>query len=643
MKIKNILFSSLFIIAFLQIGYSQKSKVAAADKKFENNYYVDAIATYERIAEKGYKDEKMFLKLGNAYYFNAELSKAEKWFSELFKLNKEQESEFYYRYSQSLKSVGNYDKANEMMEIFNKKSGDDKRAKLFLENKNYLEKIKANSGHYAIENAGINSENSDFGSALVNNKLIFASARKLKGSNKVFSQTNESFTDLFESEIGPDGKLSEPQQFGGKEINTSFHESAAAFTSDGKTVYFTRNNFLNGKKGKINNNTMVLKLYKATLENKTWGNITELPFNSNEYNVANPALSPDNKILYFASDMPETLGQSDLFKVNINEDGSFGKPENLGNKINTEGRETFPFISQDNNLFFASDGHPGLGGFDVFASKINFDGSFNEIINLGMPANSSQDDFGFSINNKGKGFLSSNRPGGKGGDDIYKVTELYCNQKIEGTITDMETKQLLSNVKTSLYNENFILLKETTSDSNGIYSFEVDCNKKYYIRTELLDYITKESSSFTANTNGSTSLPIAIEKAGCKLIVGGDLAKCFGIKVIYFQLNKTIITKEAAFELEKILDVMKQNPKLKLDIRSHTDSRQSATYNQLLSNNRAKATINWLIKNGIDTNRLTGKGYGESQLINKCADGIDCSEEEHQANRRSEFIVVGIE
>jgi len=643
MKIKNILLSSLFIIAIIQIGYSQKSKVAVADKKFENNYYVDAIATYERIAEKGYKDEKMFLKLGNAYYFNAELPKAEKWFSELFKLNKEQEAEFYYRYSQSLKAVGNYEKANEMIELFNKKSGNDKRAKLYLENKNYLEKIKANSGHYSIVDAGINSENSDFGSALVNNKLVFASARKVKGSNKVFSQTNEAFTDLYETEIGPDGNLNDPQLFGGKVINTNFHESAAAFSTDGKTLYFTRNNFLNGKKGKINNNTMVLKLYQATLENETWGNIKELPFNSNEYNVANPALSPDNKTLYFASDMPGSIGQSDLFKVRINEDGSFGKPENLGNKINTEARESFPFISADNSLYFASDGHPGLGGFDIFRVKINSDGSFNDITNLGLPANSSQDDFGFSINKNGKGFLSSNRSGGKGGDDIYRVTELHCKQKIEGTITDSETKQLLSSVKTSLYNEKFELLKETSTDNNGNYSFEVDCNKTYYVRTELIDYITKESATSIGNKEGTTNLSIELEKAGCKLVIGGDLAKCFGIKVIYFDLNKVKITKEAAFELEKILDVMTQNPNLKLDIRSHTDSRQSSNYNQRLSDNRAKATINWLIQNGVATARLSGKGYGESQLINKCSDGVECSEEEHQANRRSEFIVVGIQ
>ena len=208
MKIKNTIFSALLIVVLSQQGYSQKSAVAAADKKYENSYYVDAIATYERLAEKGYKDEKMFLKLGNANYFNADLPKAEKWYTELYAMNKEQEPEFFYRYSQALKSIGKYDKANQMMELFNKKSGNDKRAKLYADNKNYLEVIKANSGKFKIEDAGINSENSDFGGAQLGNKLVFASAREVKGS-KVFNQTKESFTDLFESEIGADGKLSE--------------------------------------------------------------------------------------------------------------------------------------------------------------------------------------------------------------------------------------------------------------------------------------------------------------------------------------------------------------------------------------------------------------------------------------------------
>ncbi|MES2573886.1 MAG: OmpA family protein [Bacteroidota bacterium] len=643
MKINKLVYSTLLIAVFLQQGYSQKAQVEAANKKYDSFAYVDAIATYERVAEKGYKDEKMFQKLGNAYYFNAELPKAAKWYGELFAMNKNQEAEYYYRYAQSLKSIGKYDKANEMMELFNKKSGgNDKRAKLYAANKNYLEEIKDNSGRYTIADAGINSENSDYGSTLFGNKLVFASARTEAGSKK-FSQTNESFTDLFSSEIGANGKLDTPKQFGGKEINSKFHEASPVFTKDGKTVYFTRNNFLDGKKGKDANKTMLLKLYKATLVGESWENVTELPFNSNNYSVAHPALSPDNKTLYFASDMPGTLGQSDLFKVEVKSGGTFGTPVNLGSSINTEGRESFPFISEDNKLYFSSDGRPGLGGFDIFETKIGQDGSFGTVDNVGTPVNGSQDDFAYIVDKNGNGYFTSNRPGGKGQDDIYKLTEIICKQAVEGIITDSETGITLPNVKVSLFNEKFELLKSTVSDDKGHYSFEAECGKSYYVRAEVVDYVTKESNVSVGTKDGITDLPFALDKSGCKVIIGGDLAKCFGIKVIYFALNKADITKEAAFELEKILDVMKQNPKLKIDVRSHTDSRQTAKYNEVLSEKRAKSTIDWLVKNGVDVSRLTGKGYGESQLVNKCADDVQCTEEEHQANRRSEFIVTAIE
>lgn len=646
MKIKKFVYSTLLFVFVLQ-GYSQKATVAAADKKYDRYAYVDAIATYERVAEKGYKDEKMFQKLGNAYYFNAELEKATKWYGELFAMSPEQEPEYYYRYSQCLKSVREYAKADEMLEQFNKKSGNDKRAKLFVKHKNYLEVIKANSGRFNIEDAGINSEYSDYGSSFSGNKLVFASARDTGSvSKRVFKWTNQSFTNLYASEVSSSGNLGTPKPFGNR-MNSKFNESTPVFTNDGKTVYFTRNNFLDGKKGKDDKKITLLKLYKATLKNDSWGNVTELPFNSNQYSVAHPMLSPDNKTLYFASDMPGTFGQSDLFKVALNDDGSFGTIENLGATINTEGRETFLFISDENELYFASDGHPGLGGLDVFVSKIEQGGSFKEVQNVGAPVNGPQDDFAFLIDSKTRnGFFTSNRTGGKGYDDIYKFAEtrkLVCKQELAGIITDSGTGLVLSNVKTSLFNAKFELQKVALSDEKGQYSLEVECGKTYYVRAEAVDYVTKESNISIVSTNGTTNLPIAMEKSGCKVVVGDDLAKCFGIKMIYFDIDKSFVRKEAAFELEKILDVMKQYPTMKLDIRSHTDSRQTVKYNEGLSDRRAKSTIDWLAKNGIEASRLTSKGYGESQLTNNCSDGVNCSEEEHQANRRSEFVVTSIE
>ena len=649
MKLKITLFLIILSLNTTNI-YSQKAKVEAADKLYERYAFIDAIATYEQVAEKGYKDEKMFQKLGNAYYFNAELEKAVKWYEELFNMNHEQDPEYYYRYSQCLKSVGDYEKANKMLDEFNKKSGNDERAKLFEKNTNYLEIIKANSGRFNIEDAGINSEYSDYGSAFFNNQLVFASTRDIGGVSKRISRwNNQSFSILYLSEVKPDGKLSEPKIFR-KNINSIFHESTPVFTNDGQTMYFTRNNYFDGKKGLDGKRTTLIKVYKATLKNERWSNVIELPFNSNEYSVAHPTLSKDDKTLYFASDMPGTIGQSDIFKVVINSDATFGKPENLGTIINTQGKETFPFITTENELYFASDGHPGLGGLDVFVSKIEKDGTIAKSQNVGAPINGGTDDFAFFIdNNSRNGFFTSNRSGGHGFDDIYKFSEtkkLQCEQILTGTITDNDTGDIIAEAKMSLLDEKFQLLKENITNEFGQYTFDVVCGQKYFVRAKKRDYESKEGTILVATQSGTSELPLILEKRIKPIGVGTDLAKTLNIPIIYFDLDKSFIRKDAAFELEKIVAVMQQYPKMKIDIRSHTDCRQMAQYNNALSDRRAKSTIAWLIKNDISAGRLTGKGYGESQLVNNCGcepvDKSNCTEKEHQANRRSEFIIISM-
>lgn len=633
---KNFILLYITIISVFSFNsYAQKAQIAAADKKYDSFAYIDAIKTYERVAEKGYKSEDMFQKLGNSYYFNGELDKAAKWYDELFAMAPDQQPEYFYRYAQSLKAVGQTDKANEMLEKFHQKAGNDKRANLFDKNKNYLDRIKVNSGRYKVENAGINSKYSDYGSSFYLNKLVFSSARDT-GSlmQRKHKWTNQHFTNLYVTDLGEEmtpGKVSKLS----KKVNSKFHESSAVFTKDGNTMYFTRNNFLDGKKGKDGKEITLIKIYKASFENNEWAKVTELPFDSDQYSAAHPALSPDEKTLYFVSDMPGTIGQSDLFKVKINEDGSFGTPENLGNGINTEGKETFPLITDENELYFASDGHPGLGGLDVFVSKMNSNGTFGEIQNVGDGVNSPKDDFAFLIDTKSRrGFVSSNRGGGQGYDDIYKFLEtrrLKCEQELYGTVTDFTTAQILPDAKISLFDSEFNLVNTAVTDPSGNYTFAVECGKTYNVRAAKMDYTTKEQKVTIAMVNnGRTNLPIALEKEACKVAVGDDLGKCFGIKMIYFDLDKYNIRTEAALDLEKILDVLNQNPTMKLDIRSHTDSRASFKYNEVLSDRRAKSTINWLVKNGVDPSRLTGKGYGETQLVNNCSDDVKCTEEEHQ-------------
>lgn len=641
---KNYILLITILCSFSFNGHAQKAKLAAADKKYDNYAYIDAIKTYERVAQKGYKSVDMFQKLGNAYYFNSDYQNAAKWYAELFAMNTELTPEYYYRYSHSLKSVGDFKKSEEMLELFNQKSGNDSRGK--LSKSDYLAEIKANSGRYDVEDAGINSKYSDYGSAIYLDKVVFSSSRDTGSlAQRKHKWTNQYFTNLYTADIGEAMTLGGVKKFD-KAINTRFHESTPAFTKDGKTMFFTRNNYIDGEKGKSESKVTLVKIYQASLENGKWDNVKEVPFNSNNYSTAHPALSLDEKTLYFSSDMPGTFGQSDLYKVKINEDGSFGSPENLGNTINTEGRETFPSVTDENEIYFASDGHPGLGGLDIFVSKINPDGTFSRVQNIGEKANSNKDDFAYLIDTKTRrGFFTSNRDGGQGYDDIYKFLEtkrLLCEQELYGEITDLETKALLTDAKVSLFDSRFNLVSVTNSDEKGYYSFTVECGKTYNVRAEKTEYTTKEQKVTIDEKRGKTYFPIALEKATCKVAIGDDLGKCFGIKMIYFDLDKYDIRREAAFDLEKILDVLSQNPTMKLDIRSHTDSRQTFKYNEVLSEKRAKSTINWLVKNGVNPSRLTGRGYGETQLVNQCADGVKCSEEEHQLNRRSEFIIIGL-
>ncbi|WP_433815219.1 OmpA family protein [Flavobacterium johnsoniae] len=666
MKLKKILFPILFLCFFM--ADAQTASIKNADKKYDSYAYADAIKAYEKLVEKGVREERIFQRLGNSYYFIGELKDALKYYQELFSINENQEADYLYKYAQCLKSEGNYAKADEILEKFSQKAPSDKRAVLFLKNRNYLEDIKSNSGRFDIADAGINSKDSDYGSTILDNKLVFTSARDT-GSiiKKNFKWTNKAISTLYAVDLNPDGSIGKPMLFHKQNLQVNFNQSTPVFTKDGKTMYFTRNNSVDGKRKQNENKVTFLKLYKAVLINNEWKEVQELPFNSDEYSVAHPALSVDEKTLYFASDMPGTLGLSDIYKVSILSNGGFGAPENLGPEINTEGRETFPFISDENELYFASDGRPGLGGLDIFVSKITKEGTFDEVQNVGEPINSKQDDFAFIINSKNRnGFFSSNRVNGHGLDDVYRFTEnrrLICEQQLSGTITDQETNETLSNVALILFDEAGKTAVEAKSDANGNYVFSnVKCGKKYYIKTAKEDYLFKEVSITLKKATGSASLPIALEKkpkpitaipvviktnnsikpVKVTIAVGTDLGKLLKIPMNFFDLGKATIKKSSEPQLQKMVDMLNQYPTIKVDIRSHTDSRSSSDSNQILSDKRAQSTKDWLVSKGINADRLTAKGFGETQLVNKCADGVKCTEQQHQQNRRSEFIIVSL-
>ena len=642
---------SVALLSSTSLLFAQPEKeLEKANEMYKNFSYVDAIKIYERIAQKGFVNQEMLQSLGNAYYYNAEYKKALPWYEQLFQEGKYKvKPEYYYRYAQTLKSVGDYTQADKMMAKFVElTNANDTRAALFEENKDYQTVIKNNSGRFQLNNASINTENSEYGTALYGDKIVFAGATDARKAKRGVSQwTGESFYDLYEAEHF-DQKLGSRKPFSSS-VNTQFNESTPVFTKDGNTMYFTRNNYVNRKLGTDIENTILLKILRATKDkNGNWGDIVEVPFNSDQYNVAHPALSPDEKYLYFASDMPGSFGNSDIFRVEILGDNQYGTPENLGNIINTAGRESFPYISKDNVLYYSSDGIPGLGGLDIFAAKFNADGSTSKPVNIGMPGNSADDDFCFVFNSDSKiGFLTSNRPGGKGKDDIYSFHEdkpllFSCQKNIKGIVKDAKTKAIIANAKVILSDKVMKEVGKDQSKTDGTFTFEkVNCNDShYYLRGEKEKYETAEVNVTVGKDEVVYEIFLNPREVAIKK--GMDLAKVFEIKEIKFDYNKADIRPDAAVELTKIVEVMREYPKMKIDIRSHTDSRGADSYNLKLSDRRAKATLEWIVKQGIDRKRLKAKGYGETRLVNGCSNGVPCTEEEHQENRRSEFIVVAM-
>jgi len=643
-----------------KIEKNGSAKMEKAETLTDKYNYEEAIKVYLKLEEKGYRNASLFKKLGDAYYAKNEADQAIRWYRELFKLKKEIiEPEYYYKLAQSLKTVGKYDDANKLLQQFTEINGTDIRAELFDKNRNYLNTIESNSGRYKIKNTTASSNVSDYGPSFYGeNMVVFASNRDSVGVTGIRDKwTKQSFTALYISEINAKGDLIKPEKFSYR-VQSKLHESTPAFTKDKKFMYFTRNNFNDGKVQKDEKDHILLKIYRAEADGFKWKNIKELPFTGDSFNTGHPCLSPDEKTLYFASDRPGGYGLSDIYSVSINEDGTFGAPENLGPGVNTEGRETFPFVTND-KIYFASDGHPGLGGLDVFVAKVQPDGTFVKSINVGEPINSHFDDFGFIINEETRtGYFTSNRSSGIGYDDIYSLTEYIsldftCKQFISGILSDKETKKAIAGAKVALYDADENLVEEVAADEQGVYYFGVDCEKSYTVKVQLTDYLPKELPVEITEKEGDVVLPIVMEKPEKIVevvqpniyehavpVVGLDLAKKFSIEHIYFDSGRYNIRPDASKQLDKIVTFMKEHSSIKINIRSHTDSRGPERQNQLLSENRAREIMAYLVKKGVDSKRLSAKGYGETQLVNKCADWVKCTEKEHKQNRRSEFIIT---
>ena len=601
---------------------AQNKDTKTADKLYNRYEFVSAAKEYQKLAENGKGDGYVYKQLADTYYNMFNTTEAITWYAKA--IETPQDAETYFRYAQMLKANGKYEEANKQMSKFASMSPNDHRAKAYKENPNYVPKILGKEVAYNVNSLPISTDKSEFGAVLYNNDLYFTSARN--GARKNYGWNQEPFLDIYKAVLGDGGNFSEATTV--SELNSKYHDGPVSISADGNTIYFSSDSFREGSFEKDKVNKLKLgrnNLYKATKNGEKWDNIKPLSFNSKEYSLSNPSISRDGKTLYFSSDMPGSLGGVDIWKVSVNGD-DFGAPENLGSKVNTEGNESFPFIADDNStLYFASSGKQGLGGYDVYQIDLS---KGTECVNMGKPINSEKDDFSFSFNKaKNMGFFSSNR---NGNDDIFSAIPL-CGVDVVTIVTNAKTGEILANAKVSILDDKKNIISTEMSNARGEVNFRVECEKAYSIQASKDGF---EGNSFAvAKSKGPQAKVDAALQPIDVIVTTTEII----LKPIYFEFNKSNITQEGAFELDKLVQVMKNNDQLVIMAKSHTDSRGSDSYNLNLSDRRAKSTVQYIISKGIDASRISGKGYGESEPKVQCN---PCNEEEYSQNRRSEFLIV---
>ena len=600
---------------------AQSGKQKKADRLYEEFAYLEATELYKELIEKDYNVTYNSKKLGDTYMMLRSPENAVHYYGDII-ADTSVSPEYYYKYAQALRGVKRYEESRQFLQKYLESGRGSAEIRNMLDKDEYKSKAT-----YKLEPSQFNTEVSDFGVFVKDDKVYFVSARAQDTDvkEKTYSWNGEPFLDIYVM----DRASGTVNPIAG-EINTKLHDGPAVISPDGNTIYFTRNNFLGKKEGKRDKNkTNHLKLYAASTSEDGWGEVKELSFNSNEYSVGHPSLSPDGKTLYFTSDMPGGLGGTDIYKVSVDENGNFGNPENLGEPVNTEFDESFPFMDTDGSLYFSSNGHAGLGLFDIFKLE---DGSID---NLGEPVNSSMDDFAyFQVRDSKEGYISTNRGGGS--DDIYVFNKLNP-LVLKGQVTDAVNGTPIAAATVRLLDEDGTQVAFLETDEEGKYQTRIDRDKTYPVEAKEIKYESFEGQLSTMDADDKDEIVYDIQLSPVR-----DVEYLAEIDNIYFDFDKSNIRPDAAAELDKLIDLMQNEyPELVIEIGSHTDRRGSNAYNEKLAERRAQATRDYLVENGIAPQRIVEyKGYGENQPAIDCD---RCSEQDHQLNRRSMFSVVKME
>lgn len=648
-RLSNIFLCGVILTFLLPTrSFSQKLTTKLADKSFEEFAFVEAIGLYEYAYEKDTTDNYVVKRLAESNRNIGNTEEVEKWLKKLIDRHVEQPEDIF-NYSQALKSNGKYLLAEQWLKEYADLRPEDGRVNIQVSLLEYIKFLMRDSTNYEILNTSTNTIGSDMGPAFYKDRLVFSSTSIGEKGGATYKWNELPYLKMHSAQIGPYGDLNSVQSFAPK-LKTAYHDGPVSIDPKKEVIYFTRNNYVKGKTSKSRDGVVNLKIFIGKKENDEWKLTGPFPYNSNEYSVGHPSIYKDGSVLYFASDMPGGYGKSDIY-FSVFSNGQWSKPFNLGPKINTEGNEFFPFISNDGVLYFASDGHGGLGGLDIYFS-VPERGVFSSIENMGYPVNSSKDDFGLALDSTGvKGYFASNRPGGKGDDDLYFMKIKHIPVIIRGVVKDRDTKDVLADAKISVINEAGNTIATSVTPIDGQFEFEVNKGQQYTINVTKEFYTENEvvivTASLRPNDEAFSEIfleqKIEVDNSPAPKIMEeeeGEALQVIELEYINYELDKSDIRPDAAAILDKLIGLLKEFPDLEIRIESHTDSRGSDDYNMLLSKKRAKAAFDYVVSKGIDPNRLLYHGYGETRLLNKCANGVECTEEQHEVNRRSIVKVV---
>lgn len=631
------------ILAFaISLVISGCTSIRNAERLYQSFDYVKAIPKYENIAAQDNKHTALAMtRLGDINRLSSHFEQSAEWYKKAIETNNVK-PDVYLNYGQVLRSLGKYQEAIVQFEKYMQLNPSDQRAKLYTEYcRQLLEKKEVVEIYDIVNVKGLNSPNSDFSPVIMNDQVVFTSDRSSGTGARMYGWTGAYYLDLFKAGMpdfsDPEKDLNPAPELLSHDINMAFHDGPASFSKDYKTIYFTR---VYRKMGEIDTSrfyTNKLKIFTSNYDGKQWSKPEPFYLNSDEYSVGHPAISYDGQTLYFVSDMPGGNGGTDIYSVEM-VNGLWTNLKNLGTDINTFGNEMFPFIDSTGHMYFSSDGLPGLGSLDLFKTSLN-EGKWIKPENLKEPVNSSADDFGFCKVKGDKALFSSNRLGGKGGDDIYmgSVIKYADSVLVSGIVKDRTTGELLANTTVLLWNniaDEVLVLK---TNNIGEYSVFLKPGFSYIFKSVKQGYTTDCLTTKIPQFTREDKL-----KNRDLLLVKLQLEEKFKLENVFYDFDKWNIRPDAAKELDRLVDFLNLNPGVSVELGSHTDCRGTHKYNEKLADRRATSAVKYIVDKGINRKIITAKGYGETRLVNACVDGVECTEQQHQDNRRTEVKIIGL-